>query len=420
MKGTIGTVAELVDEITVEMERLNYKPSVICQFHIVWDKLVRHSGQLAVEDFTVERGMEFLEDVLHIRSNPLSEATSHRWMKAIYLLSDFKRTGVLSLRRARREFDFVGAAAAPFRAYVTSMTAKGMSESHIRNSILYLERLATFLDHAGLVDIGDLGPIHVHGFVESLSVYELPTNYHSVCTLRGVLGFLHDKGLVAQDLAPLAPRIRYSKKARIPSAYSREEVERMVASIDRGSPRGKRDLALILLAARLGLRAGDSSGLRFSNLKWERDVIELVQHKTCRIMVLPLLTDVGEAIIDYLRSARPHSDTDVVFLKLHGPCEPMLPMSIHTVVHTRLKAAGVAMPAGKKHGPHALRHSLASALLEKNVPLRAISEALGHEDTASTSGDLKIDVRQLRQCALDVPGLHEGYLASLGDADDAR
>jgi integrase len=319
MEVRIETIADLVDAITVEMERLNYKPSIIGQFRVVWAKLVQHSGQVAVDDFTVEHGMEFLEDVLRIRSNPVREATSHRWMRAIYLLSDFKRTGVVTHRRPWREFEFVGAAAAAFGAYVGAMSTKGLSASYIRNSSLYLERFARFLDHTGLDDIGDLSPEHVHGFVESLSVYELATIYNTVGTLRRVLGFLHDQGMLAQDLSAFVPRIHYSRRARVPSAYSRGEVERLIGAIDRGSPRGKRDLALILLAARLGLRAGDIAGLRFGDLKWERDVIEIVQHKTGRVLVLPMLNDVGEAIIDYLRNARPHSETDYVFLKLHAP-----------------------------------------------------------------------------------------------------
>jgi integrase/recombinase XerD len=420
MQTEVQTVSDLVAAIVGEMERRNYKPSVIKQFRIVWDKLCRHSGEMPVEDFGVENGMEFLEDVLHIRSHPLSPATSYRWMKAIYLLSDFKRTGVLSLRRPGREFVFVGAAAVSFRAYVDSMNARGLSAAHVRNSSIYLERLATFLDHEGLDDIAKLGTVHVQGFVESLAVYELPTIYHSVCALRSVLSFLHDEGIVDRDLSPLVPRIRYMKKARIPSAYSRDEVERMVAAIDRGNPRGKRDLALILLAARLGLRAGDIAGLRFSNFKWERNAIEIVQQKTGRVLVLPLINDVGEAVIDYLRNARPHSDCELVFLKLNGPCEPMSPISIHSTVHRRLKAAGVAIPPGKKHGPHALRHSLASALLEDKVPLPAISEALGHVDSGSTAAYLKIDLGQLRRCALDVPGLYHSYLDSLGGDDDER
>ena len=96
----------------------------------------------------------------------------------------------------------------------------------------------------------------------------------------------------------------------------------------------------------------------------------------------------------------------------------MPPVSIHAVVYARLKAAGVAIPPGKKHGPHALRHSLASALLEKKVPLPAISEALGHTRMGSTEIYLKIDLGQLRGCALDGPGLHQSYLESLGGGND--
>ena len=418
METKIVTVADLVEATVEEMKRRNYKPSVITQYRIVWDKLCRHSGAMPVEDFSVEQGMEFLEEVLQIRSNPFSERTSYRWMKAIYLLSDFKRTGVLTLRRPRQEIVFTGVASAAFAAYVASMSDKGMSPGYIRNSSIYLERLAAYLDHAGLKDISELNSLHVQGFVGSLAVYELPTIHHTVCVLRNVLGYLHGEGMLSQDFRPVVPTIRYSKKARIPSAYSLEEVQELVAAIDTGNPRGKRDLALILLAARLGLRAGDIAGLRFPNLKWEQDSVELIQQKTGHVLALPLLNDVGEALIDYLRNARPHSDSDFVFLKLHGPCEPMLPVSIHAVVYARLKAAGVAIPPGKKHGPHALRHSLASALLEKKVPLPAISEALGHTRMGSTEIYLKIDLGQLRGCALDVPGLHQSYLESLGGGND--
>ena len=410
MSVQVGTVAELVDAITVEMERLGYKPSVIRQFHIVWDKLCAYSGGMPVGEFSVGAGMEFLEEVLHIRSSPLSEATSHRWMKAIYMLSDFQRTGVVSLRKPRRGFCFVGAVRVPFERYVAQMVADGMSEAHVRNSSLYLERLSAFLDHDGLDDVGDLEVGHVHRFVQSLAVYEPATVYHTVCTLRRVLGFLHEQGVVSRDLVPAVPRVRYSKKAKIPSAYSRQEVETLVASIDRGSPRGKRDYALVLLAARLGLRASDIIGLTFASFRWDTDTVEVVQSKTGRVLVLPLLADVGEAVIDYLRHGRPASDSPVVFLKLHAPCEPMQPPSVHHVVYTRLKEAGIHIPPGKKHGPHALRHSLASALLDNDVPLATISQALGHTDTESTSGYLKIDLGRLKECALDVPGLYQGYL----------
>jgi integrase len=87
--------------------------------------------------------------------------------------------------------------------------------------------------------------------------YKLPTIYHTTYVLRRVLRYLYAQGIITTDLSTVVPKLRYCKKAKIPSAYSKDEIERMVNSIDRGNPRGKRDYALILLAARLGLRASD-------------------------------------------------------------------------------------------------------------------------------------------------------------------
>jgi len=119
-------------------------------------------------------------------------------------------------------------------------------------------------------------------------------------------------------------------------------------------------------------------------------------------LVLPLLEDVGLAIIDYLKYARPEGEsTKAIFLRLIPPVGKLEIYGLYHIVTEHMQAAGIKIQAGKKHGPHALRHSLASALLEANTPLPVISEVLGHTDTRSTSVYLKIDINQLRTCALE-------------------
>jgi site-specific recombinase XerD len=408
------TVSDLVAEITVEMERLDYKRSVVAQYHIIWDKLCKFAGDMPADSFTIQFGMNFLEDVLHMRSNPLTEATTQRWMKTIYLLGDFNRTGIISMRKKKREFTFIGAADSSFKLYIAYLVSIERSDAHIRDVSLYLERFSIYLNHMGLLRLSDLSVAYVNGYVNSLAVYELPTIYHALCAIRGVLRFLHHEGIIQRDLSLEVPNIKYRKKAKIPSVYSKEEIERMISSIDRDNPRGKRDYALILLAARLGLRALDIAELTFSSFKWDRNSIELVQHKTGRTVVLPLLADVGDAVIDYIRFARPKSESQFVFLKLNAPNDVMYANSIHHTVYTRLKSAGIHIPPGKKHGPHALRHSLASALLEDNIPLPVISETLGHSDTESTSIYTKIDLNRLKECALEIPDFCEWNLGLEG------
>lgn len=159
----------------------------------------------------------------------------------------------------------------------------------------------------------------------------------------------------------------------------------------------------MLIAIRLGVRASDICKLTFDNFKWESNTIEFRQSKTGDTIVLPLLNDVGQAVIDYIKYGRPTVETDKVFLRLFAPIGQMKAPTLHSIVTQYMNKAGICITKGKKHGPHALRHSLASALLENDTPMPVISEILGHTDSKTTSTYLKIDTLNLRKYALDVP-----------------
>jgi site-specific recombinase XerD len=137
-------------------------------------------------------------------------------------------------------------------------------------------------------------------------------------------------------------------------------------------------------------------------LNWEQNLIEIVQEKTEKKLQLPLLNEVGDAIIDYLRF-RPKVPLKYVFLRVENPPEKLHSHSLYEIVSKYMSRAGVHIPQGKKHGPHALRHSLSSIMLENRVPLPVISEILSHTSSDTTKVYLKIDISHLRECALDVP-----------------
>ena len=159
---------------------------------------------------------------------------------------------------------------------------------------------------------------------------------------------------------------------------------------------------MLLLAARLGLRSSDICGLTFDSLNWEKNLIEIFQKKTEKSVQLPLLNEVGDAVIDYLRF-RPKVSVKYVFLRVENPPERLHNHPLYEIVSKYMRRAGVKIPPGKKHGPHALRHSLSSLMLEKRVPLPVISEILSHTSTEATKVYLKIDLSHLRECALGVP-----------------
>jgi site-specific recombinase XerD len=158
-----------------------------------------------------------------------------------------------------------------------------------------------------------------------------------------------------------------------------------------------------LIAVRLGLRASDICGLTFSNFNWESNTIELLQGKTNKSIVMPLFNDIGEAVIDYIKYGRPTVQEKEVFLRMSAPIGRMAAPTLHSIVTQYMAKAGINISEGKKHGPHALRHSLASALLNNSTPMPVISEILGHTDSETTSVYLKIDILHLRDYSLDVP-----------------
>ena len=168
-----------------------------------------------------------------------------------------------------------------------------------------------------------------------------------------------------------------------------------------GNPCGIRDYAIILLIARLGLRSSDVANLRFSNIDWESDRIRLTQVKTGNPLELPLLSDVGEAIINYLKNARPKTESDHVFIRVQPPYTEFRSGAVGALVQEHLLRSGIHLE-GRKTGSHALRHSLASRLLEHEIPLPVISEILGHVNTQTTMTYLRIDINELKKCALEV------------------
>jgi integrase len=264
-----------------------------------------------------------------------------------------------------------------------------------------LNQMSAFFDQRGLGLLADLTGALVVAFVESLAAKrQQPTVYGGAARARTILSILHQAGATARDLSGAVPKVKAPTK-KIPPVYTPDEIDAMLAAVNTASPTGRRDLAVCLLAARLGMRASDICQLTFANLRWAANTIEFTTVKTGRAAVLPLTNEVGEAIIAYLKDGRPESAEPYVFLRAQKPLAKMRPASLHAVITGHLRKAQIAAD-GRRHGPHALRSSLASRMLEAGTPLPVISEALAHSNSDTTRIYLKIGVEQLRRCALDV------------------
>ena len=209
--------------------------------------------------------------------------------------------------------------------------------------------------------------------------------------------------------AEAVPAVPSRKQARVPSVWDPADVARILEAVDRGNPCGKRDYAIILLVTRLGLRSIDVKRLEFSDFDWPGNRLSVAQAKTGRRCWLPLLKDVGWAVIDYVRAGRPASDCPQVFLRHTAPVGPFSDQDhLHQILVKHARAAHVPVSEERRHGMHSLRHTLATRLMEDGTPVEQIADILGHQSVASTGVYLKSSLGLLARCALDPDAPAEG------------
>jgi integrase/recombinase XerD len=217
----------------------------------------------------------------------------------------------------------------------------------------------------------------------------------TVAALRCFLRYALQRGTIKIDLAISLPKVAVWRFSDVPKSLLPDQVERLLDSCDRSRAAGQRNHAILLLLARLGLRAGEVGALRLEDLDWDRGEI-VVHAKRQRIQRLPLPNDAGAALAQYLRHARPHCQSRTVFIGQQAPWRGISPSGIGQIVRRALKRAGLKP---ERTGAHLLRHSLATNMLRKGASLGEIGQLLGHDDPATTQIYAKVDIEALRAIA---------------------
>jgi integrase/recombinase XerD len=279
---------------------------------------------------------------------------------------------------------------------------RGLSAATLAN---YLPIARCFLiEHFGrrALRLDELRPVDVHRFIlRHAKKGSRRTAQLMVSALRSFLRFLQQRGAVATDLAGAVPGIACWRLTHLPKSLPSEQVERLLACCDRSTATGRRDYAILLLLARLGLRAGEVVAMTLDDLDWDQGEI-LVRGKGQRQIRLPLPIDVGAALVGYLCQVRPTCSTRRVFIRMRAPLRGFAgPTAIDCVVHRALKRAGLN-PEFK--GAHLLRHSLATDLLRRGASLAEIGQLLRHSHPTTTQIYAKVDIAALRGIALPWPG----------------
>jgi integrase len=400
----MAVVSELVSALDAELVRLGYKPSTLVWYRGCWRRLERYFASRGAREFSLDIAMAWVDEAcggfFEKEQASALKATNVYVFRVAAMLDDFAVHGSV-LRRYSRSVGKLSAEQADVLArFGAWLRAEGCAVSTVRAyGTVAGEFLAFTASRGGLagLDGGVIG-----AFVATLAGYAPKTVEHKLCAVRSLLRFAAADGLTDRGVLETVPAVKSVRRARVPSVWDRADVARIIEAIDRGNPSGKRDYAIVLLICRLGLRGVDVKRLRFADLDWPGNRLSVAQAKTGRRVWLPLLKDVGWAIIDYIRSGRPASDCPQVFVRHTAPIGPFSDQDhLHQILVKHARVAHVSLSEQRRHGMHSLRHTLATRLLEDGTPVERIADILGHQSVESTGVYLKSSLGLLSRCALD-------------------
>lgn len=282
------------------------------------------------------------------------------------------------------------------------LNERGLSEGSVRNLLMYVNQfLGTKYPH----DRFNFGALRARDILTIIRRHALQSSSaqakHLGTALRSFFRYLRYRGEIAIDLAACVPVVRHYSLSTVPKFLPADAFKKILRSTDRSTPHGRRDHAILMLLARLGLRTCEIVRLELADIDWEIGQIT-VRGKGGRWSKLPLAPDVGESIAAYLQHDRPRCSTRRLFVTQRAPVTGLSTgCAIVSTVARALSRAGIAL---QRKGGHLFRHTLATNMLGRGATLREIGEVLRHRKAKTTWIYAKVDFRALRGLAQTWPG----------------
>ena len=401
------TLIQLTNKVVEELENLNYAYNTICSFRASFKRIIKYAESIGEVYFSEAFALSYLEAKYNCKVNSLTEkqtSGAKNAFRSLRMLGDYQIHGVIIRRIKKRK----GYHKPPqFIKVLDSYEAECRKNNYsMRGMRTRLQRLFFFIDYLDLRNIQDVNEIDaklILDYLKTVCHKHEKSMAAILTTLRVFLKFLYVNNYMTLDQSVNVPSSNKYYYPKVPSTWKKEEVLSLLKTVDRSSPVGKRDYAILLMVAKLGIRVGDLKSLKLSNLNWSTQEIVFDQEKTGVKIKLPILKDIGWAIIDYLKNGRAKKSTSpYLFIRLIAPFDEFgKDANLYNIISKYTREAGISVTRDKRRGLHSLRHTLAGTLLEQGASMNDVRNALGHLSTKSTSQYLRIDYKALKNTFLD-------------------
>ena len=403
-------LSELIEKTKDAIRSFEHSQSTVYQFQIGWRALTNYF----LENHQIVFSKQLAEQYILELKTSYEAGTIKNWRYKLYRLTarrliEFSEQGYLTwscqkhtLTTQLHHSTYILLQ----KEYLNHLRREGKGIRTIQFYEISSRQFLEFLEQKEIKDIAQVRPKDIRLFIPFISKQYQPTSMRTVLSaLRSFLRFVESQELTESCLSGAIPS-SWGRRTAIVPTITLEEERKLLAAVDRTTPVGKRNYAMLLLALRTGLRSIDIINLKLGDIHWNRNTIEIVQEKTTTLLVLPLLTDVGNAIADYILNGRPDSQQPDLFLRTQAPFRKLSGHSAcYGISRKIMKDAGIRQGQEDRKGFHCLRHSVAARLLSTETPLPVISSILGHRDKDSTKVYLSTDLEHLRVCALNLNGI---------------
>ncbi len=376
------------------------------------DFLIRVYGDTI---FTLERGLAYLEESYNFSTLYKDGLLTH-WqvfhLRIIQTMHDYAIHGTITKRYCNSKIILSGTYLETYEAFIRYMDDEtNLSKLSKRNMASNAKAFIHFFSQKNIC-VSEIKLKDCDDYIQTLAGSSPRTIGYILSGIRQFLHYLDEKKILLNDYADKIHSPRISKQAKLPSVWKEEDIKKLLCTIDRNNPIGKRDYAMILIACTMGLRISDIKCLKITDFDWQNKQLSIIQHKTKKHLILPIPDATGWAVIDYIRNGRPQcTSIKTLFIKHNPPFDSFKDTdSFYETIRKYMRKAGIKKD--HKCGFHSLRHTVASLLLNGGTDLPTITGVLGHSSTDVTSIYLKVQVEKLKECVLDYAFLLEGNYGS--------
>ncbi len=398
MAENILTFYDLMEQVLIQLKNQGYMDSTITRYRRFYNRVNSYLNQMNIDIYTKADGERFLSTL------NVSEATSVSYICAIRRLNDYLDGIPYRCHHGNPcdcVVDIYESVLNEYLDYCKGINNKPATiQAKERSCVIFLN----YLELHGCSTLSKLSPELIS---QALLCFDNKDNY---ALIRLFLRYLFEEGHIKSDFSSIVPH--YKRKQVLPTIYSPDEIRKIEYSIDIESITGKRNLAIIRLATRMGLRSGDIAKLKWSEIDFSTGYISIIQEKTSTPWMMQMPQEVYEVLVNYKKEDKTPRNDDYVFHSLSAPYGRITTSIIRHAVTNSFVAAGIDITE-KKHGPHTFRASLASSMVNEGTTYETVRRILGHSDPDMIKHYARTDIENLRMYAIEPPlptGLFSDYL----------